>query len=99
MTPTARSLEFLRSLGYTAEVVEVQLRHALRARDLFGFVDIVALRGPDTLAVQTTTAGNMAARVAKVRASPLLEVVLAAGWTVVVHGWRPNGTLRQEVVT
>ena len=45
MTPTARSLAFLRRCGHSADVVErwIPLRDNVR-RDLFGFIDVVAVR-------------------------------------------------------
>lgn len=94
MTPTARSLAHLRNEGWVCEVVEHRPKHTGRTRDLFGVADILALRPGQTLAVQTTTAANVAARVTKVQASPWLPVMLAAGWTFRCHGWREDGTLR-----
>lgn len=47
----------------------------------------------ETLAIQTTSASNLSARVKKIRASSALPKLLAAGWRVTVHGWKklPNG--------
>lgn len=91
MSPTARSLELLRRAGYTAVVVEHRPAHARShtTRDLLGFIDILALGAGETLAVQTTDATNVAHRVVKIEASPHLDAVRAAGWRVLVHGWRP----------
>lgn len=68
MTPTARSLERLRKMGWPAEVVEHRLsipgmRHV--TRDLFGFGDILAIGSGFNLLIQTTTGSNLAARVTK----------------------------------
>lgn len=41
--------------------------------------------------VQTTTAGNLAARLAKVKAVPELPGLLAAGCMIHVHGWKRIG--------
>jgi hypothetical protein len=43
MTPTARTLAFLRRAGYLAAVVESWLPHTFRRRDLFGFADVPEL--------------------------------------------------------
>lgn len=103
MTPTARSLAHLRKLGYLAAVVEKRIPRVFIMKDLFGFIDIVALSDGITLAVQTTSGSNVAARIAKIRASADFPRVLAAGWRIVVHGWRKaaNGrwVLREEHVT
>ena len=87
MTPTQLSLRWLREQGWTAEVTERWNPHARVRHDLFGFVDVLAVREGETLAVQTTSATNVPARVRKIRESDLLPVVLGAGWTVRVHGW------------
>ena len=89
-SPTARSLALLRADGWYAEVTEQNVRIPGRTfkRDLFGFVDILALRGPDILAVQTTSAANVAARMTKIADSPLVAAVRSAGIQIHVHGWR-----------
>lgn len=90
VSPTQRSLKLLRERGYLAEVVEKRIPFQFVTRDLYGCIDILALRGAETLAVQATTmdGGNAANREAKVRAAPALPIMLGAGWRVVVHGWR-----------
>lgn len=95
MTPTQRSLAYLRDLGYEAEVVERWNPHARIRQDLFGFVDILAVKAGETLAVQTTTGGQVAARVKKIADSPKVGVVREAGWTIHVHGWRKSAKTRR----
>lgn len=56
-------------------------------RDLFGIIDLLAVREGVTLAVQVTTSSNVAARRKKLQASEALSRVLAAGWRVELHGW------------
>lgn len=90
MSPTSRSLDLLRRQGYVAQVVEQNVPHARTKRDLFGFLDIVAIRDGETLGVQTTDITNIAARITKIEESPHLEAVRAAGWRIVIHGWRPD---------
>jgi hypothetical protein len=96
MTPTARSLAYLREQGWHAEVVEMTIRAPGRTfkRDLWGFVDIIAIREADVLAVQTTSATNVAARVRKITESPLVGLVREAGFRIEVWGWRRDGRLR-----
>lgn len=87
MTPTQLTLRKLRDEGWTAEVVERWNPHARVRHDLFGFVDVLALRGDETLAIQATSAHNVTARVTKIADSPLVGAVREAGWAIRVWGW------------
>lgn len=93
MTPTQLTLRDLRNDGWLAEVVERWNPHSRTRHDLFGFVDIVAVKGDETLAVQTTSGSNAAARVRKIADHPSLPAVREAGWRVEVHGWTRRGRL------
>ena len=100
LTPTQLSLRHLREEGYTAQVVEVWNPHARIRQDLFGIIDILALRDTETLAVQTTSAGNVSARVRKIADSEHISAIREAGWRILVHGWAKVGnrwTLTREV--
>ncbi|MEB3211291.1 MAG: hypothetical protein VKL39_08045 [Leptolyngbyaceae bacterium] len=103
MTPTQRSLAYLREQGYMAAVVERWNPHARIRQDLFGVVDVLAIRDGETLAVQTTSGRNVAARVRKIADSDATPAMRSAGWRIHVHGWRKaaNGrwTLRVEDVS
>jgi hypothetical protein len=88
MSPTARTLRDLRADGWTADVVERWIPGANIRSDLFGFVDIVAVRGAETLGVQATSDTNVAARVRKIAEHPNLPFVREAGWRLEVWGWR-----------
>lgn len=68
-TPTARTLKYLREgLGMTAEVVERFNSFTKTRKDLYGFVDIVAVAEDRGIwFVQATSTDNMAARVHKIR--------------------------------
>ena len=100
MSPTQRSLKVMRDRGYTVAVVEHWNQWARIRQDLFGFIDLLCL-GEDgqVVAVQTTSASNVSARVTKISEHPNLAVVRRAGWRIVVQGWRKaaNGkwTLRE----
>lgn len=102
MSPTARSLAYLRDQGYPlVQVVERWNPHARVRQDLFGLLDVLAV-GADILGVQATTGSNVSSRVMKLTASPALEVLRAAGIRVVVHGWRKIGgrwTVREVAVS
>lgn len=86
-SPTSLTLRKLREDGYTAQIVEVWNPHARIRQDLFGFIDVLAVRKGETLAVQTTSAHNVPSRIHKIADSPLIAVVREAGWSVRVHGW------------
>ena len=98
------------------EVVERWNAHARIRQDLFGFIDVLAVGAPpaltrefadlgiyalgETLAVQTTTAGEVSRRIHKIEDHPNLGHVREAGWRIVVHGWaKKNGrwVLAREV--
>jgi hypothetical protein len=94
------TLERLRADGYTAAVVERWNPHAGIRQDLWGFVDVIGLRGTETLAVQATSAPNVSSRVTKIADSPLVGAVREAGWKIVVWGWAKKSgrwTLAREV--
>jgi hypothetical protein len=90
-TPTARTLDRLKQLGYTAEVVERWLPIPGRQvrRDFLGCIDIIAVgrRDPRILAVQATSLTNVAARVAKARKESRLTAWLQSGAAFQVWGW------------
>jgi hypothetical protein len=90
VTPTQRTLAKLRADGWTTAIVEHWNAHARIRQDLFGFIDILALRDGETLAVQATSGSNVAARVAKIAASETAPIVRKAGWRIEVWGWRKN---------
>ncbi len=85
LSPMQRSLAYLRGLGYRCHITE---HYAFRKKhDLFGFTDILCLRGEEILAVQTTTRSNVSARVQKIMDCEELPYVRKAGIRIVVHGW------------
>ena len=86
-SPTTLSLKALRDAGYVAAVVEHFNPHKRIRQDLFGFIDILAIRPGETLAVQTTSRSNMAARVRKIAEHDNVAAVREAGWRIEVHGW------------
>jgi hypothetical protein len=92
ISPTALTLRALRRDGYTAEVVEHWNPHARVRNDLFGVIDVLALKGAETLAVQATSDSNVSARVRKIAESEHIAAIREAGWSIFVFGWRKDGT-------
>ena len=89
-SPTQLSLAKLREEGYIVDVVERWIPGANIRKDLYGFIDILALKGNETLAIQTTTATNLNARVKKISDHENVGAVREAGWTIHVHGWHQD---------
>ena len=99
VTPTARSLKYLRDLGFHAYVVERWIPQARVRKDVAGFMDILAWRADSrmVLAVQATTGENVSHRVEKIAHGLSKEDEIAfVDWKalenlVVVHGWAKQG--------
>jgi vacuolar-type H+-ATPase subunit F/Vma7 len=89
-SPTQRTLKHLRDSGYRAEVVERWNPHARIRQDLFTIIDVLALSETEVVAVQTTSASNMKARINKISEADILPLLLKLEWRVIVHGWKKN---------
>ena len=100
-SPTARTLQWCKANGFIAGVTEKwqasfgktedgKPRPGGVRKDLFGFIDIISMEGQRICANQVTSAGNMAARKAKIEAEckeAALEWMRSGGVTYVI-GWR-----------
>lgn len=78
----------MRKEGWTLQVVERWNPFAKKRIDLFGFIDIVAMRDGEICGVQATSLDNMGARIAKIKAEPRAKTWKKAGGTIQVWGWR-----------
>ena len=80
-------------MGWTAAVVEHWNPHARIRQDLLGIVDVLAFGDGEVLAVQATSADNVAARVRKIADHENTPALRRAGVRIEVWGWRkrPNG--------
>jgi carbonic anhydrase len=89
-SPTQRSKRLMEERGYVVAIVEYWHAFAKQRRDLFGAFDLLGI-GPDgTLAVQTTSARNVSARVKKLADIEAVASARKAGWRLEVHGWAKN---------
>lgn len=88
-SPTQRSLEYLREMGYHCEIVEKWNPWRKVRQDLWGWCDILAIRRDEVLAVQVTSAG-VAARIKKIQESDTVAKVREAGIRIEVHGHTKN---------
>ena len=88
LSPTQRSLQYLRNQGYTVAVVEKWNPHARIRQDLFGCIDLLAIRDGETLAIQACAGSSLSARVKKITDHENLAAVRKAGWRIEVMAWR-----------
>lgn len=97
-SPTTRSLKLLRERGYLTAIVEKWVQNrgpggepakgGIRI-DLYGYIDLLAIRGEVTLGVQTTSGSGVSARIKKILEHENLTPWLDGGTrTLEVHGWR-----------
>jgi hypothetical protein len=89
-SPTSRSLKTLRNENWTAQVVERWNQFAKCRQDLFGFIDVVAIKAdvPGVLAIQATSYSNMSARMTKILGNKNTGIWLKAGNGLEVWGWQ-----------
>ena len=94
MTPTQRTLARLREDGYLAAVVERYVRapHLPGGGyrlDLFGCIDVIAVKPDETLAVQcfTTAWSEHKAKLAEEEVAAALAMWLSAGNRFQLWGW------------
>lgn len=99
VSPTQLSLRELRKTCSAVQVVEKWNPHAKIRQDLFGIVDILALCGSETIAVQSTSWANVSSRANKIAESDHIGAVRDAGWRILIHGWRKGKNGRYELKT
>lgn len=86
MSPTQLALRQLRNEEWAAvQVVETWNPHVKIRHDLFGIIDVLAIRPGRTIAVQATSLGNVSSRVRKIVEHKNTDAVLDAGWEL--HVW------------
>ncbi len=90
-SPTQRTLEKMKSEGYMTAIVERWNAFAKIRNDLYGFIDVLCVRGNEIVAVQTTSGSNVSARIAKIRSMENAIRWLAPSRRIIVHGWAKRG--------
>lgn len=88
-SPMQRTLKHLRKQGYLCAIVEKWNAHMKIRQDMFGFIDVVAIKGEDILGVQTTSASHFSEHKLKIVEHPNWPAVCKA-MRVILHGWRKN---------
>jgi hypothetical protein len=91
-SPTQRTLKELRKRGMVCDVAEYWNQFSRRRRDLFHFVDIVAL-GESITGIQCTSGSNGAARKTKIatECGDAARAWLSSGGRIEVWSWRKVG--------
>lgn len=90
-SPTSRSMERLRRGGYTVDKVEQRVVKFV-TRDLFGIIDLLAMRAGELLAVQVTSSDHLATRITKCLAAEELRIWLSIqGARFECWGWALRG--------
>ena len=90
ISPTQLSLAMLREDGWFCWITEHYNYYARKKQDLWGFIDIIALKPGQVLGVQTTTASNMSARIKKIADHENVGNVRESGVMLHVHGWHQD---------
>ena len=90
VSPTQRSLKLLRDAGWVCAITEHWNPFAFIRQDLFGFVDILAIKHKAMLAVQTTSddGSHMSSRVRKITDNPNYELLKSTRCKIMVQGWK-----------
>lgn len=94
MTPTQRTMDWMRRNGYQVDVVERWISYRLNGRtvrirkDLFGFGDLLAFRANRVVIVQATSGSNTASRVTKIVENETAKEWVSNGLDIWVVGWR-----------
>lgn len=88
-SPTQLTLAKLQKDNYPlVQIVEKWNSWGRVRQDLFGFIDVLAIdEEGNTVAIQTTSASNVSARIKKIADSDNVKHVRNAGWKILVHGW------------
>jgi hypothetical protein len=89
-THRQRAVEALASYGWEIAIVEhFETRGPKKWRvDLFGFADLLCVKGPYTLAVQVTSPSNVSSHVRHLLGLRSVRRCLEAGWNIEIWGVR-----------
>lgn len=88
VSPTGLTVKALESDGWTVDVVERTIPKTFIKKDLFGFIDVLAVKDDVTIGIQATSDTNVSARVKKIADHQNIGAVRHAGWRVEVWGWK-----------
>lgn len=87
-SPTQRTLAYMRGYGYTCGITEHWNPHAMIRQDLFGFIDVLAFKDADIIALQACTTGDINKRCNKILLSYEAEMWVHGPRWLIVIGWK-----------
>ena len=92
----SRTLKVMRDEGYTCDVVE-RFIHQIRIRkDAFGFIDMIALKPNEIIAVQVCSYSSHGTHRKKLLALENTKLWLQAGGKIQIRSWRKIKNKWQE---
>lgn len=77
----------LEEQGYLVELVESYNAFTRRKHDLWGFIDFLAIKRDEVLAVQVTSKSNMSSRRKKITEHPKVDMVRMANIRIELWGF------------
>lgn len=86
-SPTERTKKLYEQRGYRVEIVERWNAFAKIRQDLFGIIDLLAIRKGEIIGLQATSLSNVAARIKKIAEHESTPWVREAGIRIIVIGW------------
>ena len=91
-SPTQQTLREMRKRGYFCAITEHWNSFVKRRQDLFGFCDVLAIRENSTIAIQTTSNANVAARLNKItQTEGAIRWLQSPDRRILIHGWAKRG--------
>ena len=90
MSPVQRTLKYLRDHGYTAEKTEHFNFYAKKRQDLFGFIDVLAVKDEHLLALQVSDGAHHAGHTSAIKALPVARQ-LVFHMDVEIWSWSKRG--------
>jgi hypothetical protein len=84
-----KSVAYMREKGYTTGKVEYWNSFANKRVDLFGFIDLLAMKKgvKGLIGIQVTSRSNISIRKRKAESLEALEIWLSSGNRFIIHGW------------
>jgi hypothetical protein len=94
---TNKTIDLLALDGWVAYDVEKKIPHTNITKDLFGFIDILAIRPCHVMGIQVTTYSHINARLNKARGLIALSYWLSSKALFEVWGWKKEEVIRVSV--
>jgi hypothetical protein len=76
-------------------IVEKTVPNTFIKKDLFGFLDLVAVKPGHILGVQVTSGANHAKRRTKILSHENFDIVRQSGMDVDIHSWRKSAKTKK----